>query len=451
VRVIPFSGDTQTAVSEIRRLWPRLRGNTIRVVTPSAVAPNLREPAQPPEAPSKDVPRVAQKPQKPAETKPAESPPAENPPAESPPAQSPPAETKPAENPPPENPPAKGPPSEGEASEEDKKPAEESPKPAEAPQKPPPESSSLYPAGSAVIVTHTCAAEESKPAAQPDVPKEAAQANQEKPKADTAQEQPPDKPAPESAKQDSDPEKAKPPKAGSPIMIVPGKGSITIASDDEEALDQLQALLESMSPRAGSGSRNFIVFALQNTSAARVAETLQRLFRTDQTGWRRGIGSVVVVPDERMNTVMVKASRSDRATIEGLLKVLDSAELPETLPGRKPKLVPLKNTEASRVEEVIREVFKSQLTPTAGQASSKSSVDFSPQVTVDEVTNSLVVMAPTPLADQITQLAASLDEAAGKNPAVELKIIALKNANALRVEKALDTIIKDAVFRRQHR
>ncbi len=53
VRVIPFHGDPEAAVAEIRRVWPQLRGNPVRVVTPSAVLPTLRgrTPRQPEKAP----------------------------------------------------------------------------------------------------------------------------------------------------------------------------------------------------------------------------------------------------------------------------------------------------------------------------------------------------------------------------------------------------------------
>jgi type II secretory pathway component GspD/PulD (secretin) len=53
LRVIPFHGDAGAALSEIQRLWPQIRANPVRVVTPSAVLPDLqgRVPRQPKPAP----------------------------------------------------------------------------------------------------------------------------------------------------------------------------------------------------------------------------------------------------------------------------------------------------------------------------------------------------------------------------------------------------------------
>ncbi len=43
MRTISFRGDAKSAVEEIQRLWPQLRQNPLRVVTPSAVAPLLHQ------------------------------------------------------------------------------------------------------------------------------------------------------------------------------------------------------------------------------------------------------------------------------------------------------------------------------------------------------------------------------------------------------------------------
>jgi type II secretory pathway component GspD/PulD (secretin) len=61
---------------------------------------------------------------------------------------------------------------------------------------------------------------------------------------------------------------------------------------------------------------------------------------------------------------------------------------------------------------------------------------------VDEATNSLIVMAPSPLLDEILKLISSLDEAAESNPARRLKIITLQKTNAARVDEALQRILK---------
>jgi type II secretory pathway component GspD/PulD (secretin) len=237
------------------------------------------------------------------------------------------------------------------------------------------------------------------------------------------------------------------------VLIVPGDGTITIASEDPAALDQLESLLATLSERLGYAGRDFSIYPIRNAGAASVAATLSQLFRPQQRTdasstyyprtYRR---RVVIVPDERLNTILVQGSRADRSKIESLLKILDTDQVPDTPEAHKPKLIPIKNTTASRIEQVIREMFRSRL-GSRGASATGSSVPswLSSEVTVDEVTNSLVIRAPAPLIDDITQLAEQLDRAAGEDPSRGLKIIRLQKANAASVQEALDMIIEDSI------
>lgn len=350
MRVIPFDGDAQQAIDEVRRVWPQLRRNEIRVVTPSAVAPMLRQS-------SPQVPNDQKK-----------------------------------ENTPPR---------------EDHKP-------------------DAKPNGAAQFSV------EDKPAAGE--PAEAVKPGET------------------------------PPAAAPSVIIAPGDKSITIASDDPEALDQLESLLRTMSNRQTSGrGRDYIVFSLRNASAERVAATLQQVFRTGAFGGPGAAFSrVVVVPDERLNAIVVHASRNDRETIEELLRILDSADIPESLASNKPKLVPVKNTSAERIEDILRDVYRGQLTAGGGRRPIPVPSGVSPQVAaaiqqanaasggplltlgVDEASNSILVMAPITLSNEIEQLIAELDIASIGDSSRSLRLIPLEKTNSKRVRAALDLLLEDA-------
>ncbi len=253
----------------------------------------------------------------------------------------------------------------------------------------------------------------------------------------------------------------------SPVIVVPGDGSVTIASDDSAALDQFEALLRALSRRMGTGNRSYIVFPLQNAGAVNVSDTLKQLFR--EGGFGVSTGSVVVVPDERLNAVIVHANRADRATVKSLLEVLDSADVPDSLAIKRPTLIPVKNTSAARIEEVIRNVYKTHLTAGAGRRPMSlpsglpsklastwlqmSAASAGPLLTIDveEKTNSLVVMAPANLLEEITQLVEKLDRAVLENPSRGVTIIPLKKVNSKRLEKALDLIMDDAAGAKRRR
>jgi len=109
---------------------------------------------------------------------------------------------------------------------------------------------------------------------------------------------------------------------------------------------------------------------------------------------------------------------------------------------RKPRTIALKNTPATRVEQMIRGLFRADL---AGEGPSKDGGKgpswLATEILVDDVTNSLIVTGPAPLADDIEQFARSIDDAAGEDMSRELVIVPLKGTNATRVQKVLDTIL----------
>jgi len=252
------------------------------------------------------------------------------------------------------------------------------------------------------------------------------------------------------------------PEAFPPVVVMLSDDNITIACEDPEALDQFESLLQTLVSRGSYADRHYSIFTIRHTSATEIAGTLRELFRSSSSataGWSRwqqgarptSAGSqsrVVIVPDERLNTILVQGSRSDRARIESLLKILDTDEVPPTPAARKPKVIPIENAEVSRIEQVVLQAFQSRLGssrpgPSSGGSRTASGTGLMrAMVTADKLTNSLIVVAPVPLIDDITEFVALLDESMGESPARGIKLILLKKASADRVREALDAITK---------
>ena len=145
----------------------------------------------------------------------------------------------------------------------------------------------------------------------------------------------------------------------------------------------------------------------------------------------------LIVADDRLNTILVKGTRADRQTIEGLLELLDTAEMAESVAtAYEPKTIPIKHTEASRVMQMIQTLYRAYFATATGNS------NFTPQITVDEITNSLIVKAPPRILDDITRFAESIDTAADEDPARRLHVIQLKTSNALRVQEMLDAMMR---------
>ncbi|MBL4885886.1 MAG: hypothetical protein JKY95_15315, partial [Planctomycetaceae bacterium] len=244
----------------------------------------------------------------------------------------------------------------------------------------------------------------------------------------------------------------------SAVIIIPGQGRLTITSDDTEALDQMESLLRAMFSRAGgSRSRDFAIYQLKNAGASEVASTLKEIF--DSSIAALSFGSVVLVPEERLNAIIVYAGRSDRERIEQLIEVLDIENIPNTKRAYQTKIIPLLYADAKRVERLIQGIYKAQMS--AGGSRQRTSVPkgvppevanvlrqinaaaSSPLLTIEvqDETNSLVIKAPQSLIDEIDELVASLDESAQTNRARGVTLIPLKKASSKRVMQILNDIL----------
>lgn len=243
-----------------------------------------------------------------------------------------------------------------------------------------------------------------------------------------------------------------------PVVIVPGAGRMTIASDDAEALDQLESLLRALDSRVGGGrNRDFSVYQLTNAGASDLATVLQQVF--DDSEGLLNFGQVVMVPDERLNVLIVYASRSDRGRIEQLIEVLDSDRLEDSRRAYQTEILPLQYASASRIEDVVQGVYKAQMT--AGGARSTIAIPkgvpsdvaavlrqinaaaSSPLLTVEVQTdtNSLILKAPQALLDEVKDLIEKLDTASKTTRARGVTLFPLKKTNSARVMEILGDVL----------
>ena len=263
----------------------------------------------------------------------------------------------------------------------------------------------------------------------------------------------------------SPPAPAEPAGASSPpaLIIAPGTGTITIASDDLDALDQLQDALRLQS--RGTVTRrdaNFQIFPLQYTDAQGVAKSLQLLFKNRRVGRGYRSDRVGIVADERTNSIVVRAGRADRAAIADLLLVMDAAEIPTALSQKKPSRIPLEHMRANEVEMELQDIYRSLLTSPGGRRPLPVPIGLpadvalaleqynaqirSPLLTlgIDRTTNSLLVVASADLTEEIRKLVSEMDQAAGAAPAQGLKIIPLKKGSAEAIQRTLQQMIQDS-------
>ncbi|MEN1681026.1 MAG: secretin N-terminal domain-containing protein [Planctomycetota bacterium] len=288
----------------------------------------------------------------------------------------------------------------------------------------------------------------------------------------------------------------RPTRPGAEIVVAPGPGGVMIASDDLEALDAFEDLLRNTAGSASLSGRQLAIFYLKHEEATTAAEILAKVFGASGSaggglvegiaeqalgglggglmgdllglGGDSGAGgfsstAVDIVPDVRLNALVVYAQPTDLDTIDQLLRVLDQRAGPEPVEaGGKPRLIPVVNTSATAVAEVVKQVFSDRLQGgggsgggggrqpnpeelirmlrRAGGGGGGGSTDQEPSkmtLGVDTRSNSLVVRAPDPLFQQVEQLVRQLDEEGLGTPQAT-RIVSLKHTSA---DALKDTLI----------
>ncbi len=279
------------------------------------------------------------------------------------------------------------------------------------------------------------------------------------------------------------------PGSGAPIVIAPGPGGTLIASDDVEALDQLEELLGIVAGKSTTTGREYAVFYLKYSKASTIAEVLAAIFGGRTGGNDRGLigemassalgnmggalmgdllmgggssggvftsANVDIVPDARLNALIVHAKPADLDTIEQLLKVLDQQSGPEDVEAEaEARLIPVYNAPAQQIANIVQQLYQDRMTgpgavmspqdmmrmlkggPNTEQSIQKMSV------AVDSDNNNLIVRAPDPLFEEVSLLVERLDQSMAIEPDIT-KLVPLKHTNTAAVKNALTSILPNA-------
>jgi hypothetical protein len=179
-------------------------------------------------------------------------------------------------------------------------------------------------------------------------------------------------------------------------------------------------------------------------------------------------GTVEIVPDVRLNALIVNARPAELDMIDRLLRILDQRTGPETVEaGGTPRLIPVLHMQATQVADIVRQVFQDRLQSAGGQGGQPSPEDIlrmlgrgrggpggggggeaekieKMSIGVDERNNALVVRASDPLFKEVEALVQQLDQEQvdGGN---STRMVTLKNSNSAAVRQALTSILGENV------
>ncbi len=211
-------------------------------------------------------------------------------------------------------------------------------------------------------------------------------------------------------------------------VIVNEDGSLTVTSHDSDALDQVEKLVRRIDDRVMFEGRDFTLYAVRNVSADLVATRIQMVLRDRLMGMQRPVPGFAGMAPQRLeiqadvpnSTITVRGPKFERREVANLIAMFDVSELPGGSATLKPIKVPIKNVQASRVLQQVMSVYQQRLTgirlPGGG----------TPRVTVDQVTNSIELIVPEPLATELKEYALEMDRMIQDEPARKIHVIPLQ-------------------------
>jgi hypothetical protein len=187
---------------------------------------------------------------------------------------------------------------------------------------------------------------------------------------------------------------------GSPIFVAPGPGGVMIASEDQQALDDFEALLRTLASRNSGRNQEYTVFYLKHAKAQTIGPLVSSILASSPSATlaaqsanpfnafggrgRGGFGSALnnisqlttsstsssppsIIADSRLNALFVQANSTDLDSIEQLLKVLDQPESPEDVSiVPKPRMIPVRYKSAEQIASVVKEVYANRIIGGAG-------------------------------------------------------------------------------------
>jgi type II secretion system protein D len=267
-----------------------------------------------------------------------------------------------------------------------------------------------------------------------------------------------------------------PGQADKPVFVAPisrGNG-IMVASDDPDALSLVDELVRYLTQ---PGEGDYEVIPVKNANATDLARTLDELFNGKRQaslpglpfpfpgaggGGGRGGGDgasasgVRVVADPRTNSLLVRAPRLEMASIRRLLEqTLDISNPDANSLNRTNIIGPLRNANAKEVGDILKELYRDLLSPRGGQqAGPQMAFPFGPQprqqqdsgergvklsISVDERSNSIVVIAPESYFQEISKLVEELDKNA-QDSTRAVRVVRINNVDPTMMQQAIAAI-----------
>jgi type II secretion system protein D len=229
------------------------------------------------------------------------------------------------------------------------------------------------------------------------------------------------------------------------IVIPDSRINSIIIGGASEVFELVEALAKQLDTPGISLAGQIRLIPLQFANAGSLATSLNNLFTQRYAATRSADvqrNRPIILPDARINALLVSAGVEDNKALDELLQKLDQ-KLAD--PALQIEVIGLQKNDSGHVADMIQTIFAGRL-----QAMTLPGQSANPQdrviTSADPLSNALIVVANKENIETIRDLVKKLDA----EPTVEggvLTIIPLKNADATRVASMLRGLVSQGLYR----
>ncbi|MEK6798984.1 MAG: secretin N-terminal domain-containing protein [Planctomycetota bacterium] len=212
-----------------------------------------------------------------------------------------------------------------------------------------------------------------------------------------------------------------------PILVADERSNSLVVASSMEDYDEISRLVATLDSQPLIESMQ--LFQLKYADAAVIRDMLDELFQGMQ-GQSEAFKAPTIIPDPRVNALIVAASRDSMERVEDVLKRLDVEAGPMTAIF---KVYPLNHASSGQLSQRIQELFDSRA---EGEKGARTPV----VILAEDASNSLVVSASRDDHGVVVSLLELLDRPS--TLAKHFKIFPLRLAKAPTVAEKLDSLFK---------
>ncbi len=223
-----------------------------------------------------------------------------------------------------------------------------------------------------------------------------------------------------------------------PTVSVDERTNTLVVSASEKTFTVIGALLKQLDAKAAIDVRQIKLIPLENATASSLAQTLQQMMdqrvqRQEQLGVKDAEKfRVVIVPDARSNHLVVAGTGESFELVQKLASQLDGAS---PAIGGKIELVELTHANAGSIVSTLQTLFEQRYAKAAAEETRRQQ----PVLLPDARTNAILFSGTEGDLKIVKSLLGRIDVEL-TDPAVQLKVLYLKNNSAVAVAPTLEQI-----------